>query len=61
MICSVPILAELYSIAALVPDDFQKWNSSNRDNLVTRITHNKTWYAKKQISAEELYVDAPIN
>ena len=30
-------------------------------NLATQIMYNDTWYAKNQISAEELYVDALIN
>lgn len=47
--------------AALVPDDFQKWNPSSPANLATQIMYNDTWYAKNQISAEELYVDALIN
>ena len=47
--------------AALVPDDFQKWNPSSPENLATQIMYNDTWYAKNQISAEELYVDALIN
>lgn len=47
--------------AALVPDSFQKWNPSSPENLATQIMYNDTWYAKNQISAEELYVDALIN
>ncbi|WP_420404291.1 extracellular solute-binding protein [Nisaea sp.] len=47
--------------AALVPEGLQKWNPSSPENLATQIMYNDAWYAKNQIAAEELYVDALIN
>jgi len=47
--------------AALVPEEFRKWNPSSPENLATQIMYNDAWYAKHQIAAEELYVDALIN
>ncbi|WP_118133489.1 ABC transporter substrate-binding protein [Oceanicella sp. SM1341] len=45
----------------LVPDALKPWNPSSPENLATQILYNDEWYAKNQIAAEELYVDALIN
>ena len=47
--------------AALVPPELQKWNPSSPENLATQIFYNDEWYAKNQIAAEEMYIDALIN
>lgn len=47
--------------AELVPAELAKWNPTSPENLATQILYNDEWYAKNQISAEELYVDALIN
>lgn len=47
--------------AALVPDELQPWNPSSPENLATQILYNDEWYAKHQVAAEEMYVDALIN
>ena len=47
--------------AALVPDDLKPWNPSSPENRATQTVYNDAWYAKNQIWAEELYVDALIN
>jgi putative spermidine/putrescine transport system substrate-binding protein len=47
--------------AALVPADLKPWNPTSPENRATQTVYNDDWYAKNQISAEELYVDALIN
>ena len=47
--------------AALVPAELAPYNPSSPENLATQILYNDEWYAKNQIAAEELYVDALIN
>lgn len=47
--------------AALVPAELQAYNPSSPENLATQILYKDEWYAKNQVSAEELYVDALIN
>jgi putative spermidine/putrescine transport system substrate-binding protein len=47
--------------AALVPPELAAYNPSSPENLATQILYNDEWYAKNQIAAEEMYVDALIN
>ncbi len=47
--------------AELVPAELQKWNPSSPENLATQIFYNDEWYAKNQVAAEEMYIDALIN
>ena len=58
MIGSGPINPEA---AALVPAELAPWNPSSPENLATQILYNDEWYAKNQVSAEEMYIDALIN
>ena len=58
MIGSGPINPEA---AALVPAELAPWNPSSPENLATQILYKDEWYAKNQVSAEEMYVDALIN
>jgi len=58
MIGSGPINPEA---AALVPAELAPYNPSSPENLAMQILYNDEWYAKNQVSAEELYVDALIN
>jgi len=47
--------------ADLVPAELQKYNPSSPENLAQQIFYNDEWYAKNQVRAEEMYVDALIN
>ena len=47
--------------AELVPAELAPYNPSSPENLATQIIYNDEWYAKNQVSAEEMYVDALIN
>ncbi|MGR3563409.1 MAG: ABC transporter substrate-binding protein [Heliomarina sp.] len=47
--------------ASMVPAELEKWNPTSPENLATQILYNDEWYAKHQIAAEEMYVDALIN
>lgn len=47
--------------AAMVPDKLQPWNPSSPEHLKTQTVYNDAWYAKNQVAAEELYIDALIN
>lgn len=47
--------------AAMVPPELAPFNPSSPENLATQILYKDEWYAKNQVSAEELYVDALIN
>lgn len=47
--------------ASLVPEELNRWNPTAPANLKTQILYNDAWYAKNQIAAEELYIDALIN
>lgn len=47
--------------AELVPAELAPFNPSSPANLATQILYNDEWYAKNQVAAEELYVDALIN
>ena len=38
-----------------------RWNPTSPENLATQILYNDEWYAKHQVAAEEMYVDALIN
>jgi putative spermidine/putrescine transport system substrate-binding protein len=47
--------------ADLVPEALKPWNPSSPENRATQTVYNDDWYAKNQVAAEELYVDALIN
>ncbi|OWU82501.1 ABC transporter substrate-binding protein [Phaeobacter sp. 22II1-1F12B] len=47
--------------APMVPEELARWNPTSPENLATQILYNDEWYAKHQVAAEEMYVDALIN
>lgn len=47
--------------AAMVPPELAPINPSSPENLATQILYNDEWYARNQVAAEEMYVDALIN
>ena len=47
--------------APMVPEELARWNPTCPENLATQILYNDEWYAKHQVAAEEMYVDALIN